>query len=206
MATIHKFEEAGLGKSPFQFVGMQTASDRQMVQREREGNGLMFTTNYATSCDFCGTGIQNAFYLKSADGKEFKVGCECIRKSGDSGLVQIVNAEERKKRQDKAEAKRQAKWEREKNLLIAFRNGECESLRNQPHPKGREGTAFDYVEWCVSNNYYGAAILLMIEKAVAERDRLIDDAVSDHVTKFEERSEASWQAHDEAMEAALDHA
>lgn len=37
----------------------------------------------------------------------------------------------------------------------------------------------------------------------AALDRLIDDAVSQHVTEFEEAADAAWIAHDEAVEAAI---
>ena len=164
---IHKFEAAGLGIAPFRFIGVETAGDRAAVQRERESAGMVFTTNYATSCDYCGQGIQNAFRVRSADGREFKVGCECIRKTGDAGLMRAVSDEESAKRRQKSAKRREAKVERERRLLAAFRAGECASLRSQPHPKGREGSAHDYVAWCVDNRCYGENILRLIEQSIA---------------------------------------
>ena len=84
---IHLFELAGLGIAPFRVIGIQTASDRRWVQKERENNGQTFTTNYCTTCDYCGTAIQNAFQVLSADQKQFKVGCDCLAKVGEKGLV-----------------------------------------------------------------------------------------------------------------------
>ena len=164
---IHKFEAAGLGRAPFRFTGIETAADRAAVQRERENGGLMFTTNHSTSCDYCGQGIQNAYGVQSADGKRFKVGCDCIRKTGDAGLVRFVTEEEGRKRRVASTAKRAAKVKHEAELIAAFRAGRCDSLKGHLHPKGREGTAFDYVEWCVNNKCYGQTILKMIEDAAA---------------------------------------
>lgn len=165
-ATVHKFEAAGLGKAPFRFVGLETAADRGAVQNERKGDGLIYTTNNATSCDYCGQGIMNAFVVASADGRRFKVGCDCIRKVGDKGLMKIVSDAEAAKRRAKAADRRKAKWQREADLLAKFNRGECEALRGLPHPKGREGaTAYDYVNWCVTNRCVGALVLDLIKGA-----------------------------------------
>jgi len=164
---IHKFEAAGLGLATFRFVGLQTAADRAAVQSERAGAGQTYTTNNATSCDYCGQGILNAYCVESADGKRFKVGCDCIRKTGDTGLIRVVTEEESSKRRAATKSRREAKCQRECDLIAAFRAGKCESLRSLPHPKGRENcTAFDYVEWCVSNRCYGEAVLNMIASAI----------------------------------------
>lgn len=160
---VHAFEEAGLGKAPFRFVGLESSRDRAAVQRERESNGLTFTTNYCTSCDYCAQAIQNAYYVESSDGKRFKVGCNCIAKTGDSGLVDTVK---RAKREADRVAKLEANRIRTNSLLEAFRAGRCEALRAQPHPAGREGTAWDYVNWCITNNRYGSGILKLIEKSM----------------------------------------
>jgi hypothetical protein len=67
---LHVFEVAGLGKAPFEYVG--------------SGIGR-------TSCDYCGTAIVNQFFVASADGKQFVVGCECIKKTDDANLVRPVS-------------------------------------------------------------------------------------------------------------------
>lgn len=164
--AIHKFEAAGLGKAPFRFVGMETARDREMEQMHRAANGMVFTTNYATGCDYCGQGIYDAFMVESSDGKRFKVGCECINKTGDAGLKRFVMDEKNAKRRKAAAAKRVTKIEREKDLLSAFQAGRCESLRGLPHPKGRDGSAWDYVNWCIQNKFIGATVLKMIEDSI----------------------------------------
>lgn len=168
MEAIHIFESAGLGRAPFRFVGVQTNDDRAVQQRAREANGQTFTTNYCTSCDFCSQAICNAFLVESADGKRFKVGCDCIKKTGDKGLLRVVKDEESRKRRAATAKRNKSKWERERELIATWRSGQCEALRSLPHPKGRDGaTAWDYVDYCVSCGMYGATVLDLIESAVA---------------------------------------
>lgn len=162
---IHCFEEAGLGKAPFRFVGIESAGDRAAVNAERAADGLCYTTNNATSCDYCGMGILNAYCVASADGKRFKVGCDCIRKTGDKGLIRYVEEEESNKRREKSRAKRVSKYEHENAMIDKFRAGGAESLRLLPHPKGRDGSAWDYVAWCVENHFVGAMVIKLIEGA-----------------------------------------
>lgn len=164
--AIHPFEAAGLGKAPFRFVGLQTDDDRAAVQTERAGAGLTYTTNYCTSCDYCSQAIHNAFQVRSSDGKQFKVGCDCIRKVGDVRLISAVKAAESAKRRAVSATKRRTKVQHENALIDAFRAGRCDSLRLQPHPKGREGaTAWDYVDWCIENHYVGAAVIALLAAA-----------------------------------------
>lgn len=155
---IHKFEAAGLGKAPFRFIGQETIVYVACPGAPEQPGGY---------CDYCGQAIKNAFHIQASDGKRFKVGCECIRKTGDAGLIRVVKEEEAAKRRAKADARREKKWKRERDLIAAFRAGRCESLRSQPHPKGREGSAHDYVEWCLDNHCYGEAVLAIIEDSMA---------------------------------------
>lgn len=71
-ATVHQFEYAKLGKAPYQYLGIQRA---------------------CASCEFCNTPISYKFYLKGADGKVFFVGSDCIEKSGDAGLIRVIDAD-----------------------------------------------------------------------------------------------------------------
>lgn len=167
---IHLFEQAGLGKAPFRCVGLETSDDRAFINRERESNGLCYTTNNATTCDYCGQGIMNAYQVVSADGKRFKVGCDCMEKTGDAGLRQFVKDEERAKRQKKAAAKREAYNARERAAIEAFQNGLCESLKDRPHPKGRQdATAYDYAAWIVQNRaFMGETFVRLVESVTLQ--------------------------------------
>ena len=90
MAIIHIFEQAGLGKAPFQFVDYF----------EKKGG----------FCDYCSHPITRHYGVRGVDGATFYVGSECIFKHGDEGLIDTVKQKireiEREKRRIKAEAKR----------------------------------------------------------------------------------------------------
>lgn len=74
----HVFEAAGLGKAPFRCVGVVEVTYQACPGAPIQPGG---------SCDYCGTGISIHCKIKSADGKEFKVGSDCVRKTGDAGLL-----------------------------------------------------------------------------------------------------------------------
>ena len=71
----HAFEDCGLGKALFQFV---------RVIRHRTVEGV---------CAYCGQRLRNECVVQSADGKEFTVGSDCVRKPGDFGLHGTTEAE-----------------------------------------------------------------------------------------------------------------
>lgn len=83
---IHIFEMANLGTGPFDFVGE--------YDRGRDH----------TSCDYCGTRIRYEQIISDSTGKTFKVGNECVNKTGDTGLVSKMKlAEKARKARQKAE-------------------------------------------------------------------------------------------------------
>lgn len=95
---VHRFEAAGLGKAPFRFVGFQ-------VVKFQACPGAPIQPG--TSCDYCGTGIMNVFRCESSDGKTFKVGCDCIAKVGDAGLMRAVKRVQAKARAEVTAARRE---------------------------------------------------------------------------------------------------
>jgi hypothetical protein len=70
----HPFEKAGLGKAPFSCTGVT-----ENVWENGDG-----TTKAGGVCDYCGTGIRWEFWIKGsiAGAKQFKVGCDCVAKTG----------------------------------------------------------------------------------------------------------------------------
>jgi hypothetical protein len=101
--TLHPFEQAGLGKAPFRYLG----SDEK---RTKSGQP-------AGTCDYCYRGILTCCVIGSADGKSFVVGCDCVRKTFGPGNRVLTDMERNvarvnlEKRRAKAEAKRQAALE-----------------------------------------------------------------------------------------------
>lgn len=103
-SKIHRFELAKLGKAPFHFTG--TVTEKVFVACPGA------TPKAGSSCDYCGTSIRYEFWVRSSDAKEFKVGCDCIHKTGDRGLIQQISAAERKLRDVKNAAAKARKIER----------------------------------------------------------------------------------------------
>ncbi len=85
----HAFERVGLGKYPYTVAGFGKAE---------------------TCCAFCGRPITYAARILSSDGREFKVGCDCVMRSGDAGLDRRIKSspEYRAVQRDKRIAKDQA--------------------------------------------------------------------------------------------------
>lgn len=96
---IHCFEKAGLGVAPFRVVGFY-------VKKYQACQGAPIQPG--TCCDYCGTGIMNVYEIKSSDGRLFKVGCDCVAKTADKVLTDGVKVYQRKAREEKAAAKREA--------------------------------------------------------------------------------------------------
>ena len=156
--TIHRFELAGLGKGPFRFTGAMT---------EKVHCVPGCAPKAGSSCDYCGTGIRYEFWVVSADNKTFKVGCDCIHKTGDRGLIQQITKAERELRDMKNKAAKERKIaklllriEAAKELLKGVRG----TLNSQPHPNdyfAREGkTLLNYVEWCLVNAAEKACLII----------------------------------------------
>lgn len=150
VSAIHRFELAGLGKGPFTFTGTVT----EKVFCVPGG-----TPKAGSSCDYCGTGIRYEFWVESADKKTFKVGCDCIHKTGDRGLIQQISAAERKLRDAKNAVTKQRKIEKlnkrieeAKAMLPSVRG----TLSSKPHPStyfaDQGKTLLDYVNWCFDNH------------------------------------------------------
>lgn len=140
----HAFEIAGLGIAPFSFVG---ASENVITYPDG-------TQKAGGSCDYCGTGIRTECHVKSSDGKLFKVGCNCIEKVGDTGLLKAY-----KSSPEFRAKQRQIRIEKDKAVsteLAGLMNRNESTLKAMPHPYGfvnRETglpmTRFDYVSYSI---------------------------------------------------------
>lgn len=133
---IHKFEAAGLGKAPFRCVGMT---------EERWSPCPGVPAKPAGTCDYCGMGIANVFHILSADGKRFRVGCDCVEKVGDSGLKRIC-------RKHISEAKSKRDDARIEAAYAVLEDPDRQDVRDRlaALSTGR-GTVLDYVRWMKLN-------------------------------------------------------
>ena len=150
---VHPFEESGFGKAPFRFDG---------VTRNWFTAGPGDPGKPGGSCDYCGTGIAFEFWVKSADGRRFKVGCDCIAKlsrannvafSGDTLARDADIARrrmERERREHLAMAKRQAAAEQFASWYSVSRQSAACSL---PHPAIKGLTLAHYIKWMSDHGY-----------------------------------------------------
>lgn len=182
----HAFELAGLGRAPFRFM-------RVTINKVSYPDG---TSKPGGSCDYCGTAILNEFWIRSQDGKESKVGCDCIAKVGDAGLLKAYRSspEYRAAQARKRQEQSKASWEKAKELIEAHK----ERLANMPHPRGftnRETgamlTAHDYAQWMF--NHCGHAgrkgLLKWLERTLAQADtaelEYAERRIADHIDGYD---------------------
>lgn len=157
--TVHKFELAGLGKAPFRFIGVE-----EKVYIAYSGA----PAQPAGTCDYCGMGIKYVFRCESADKKVFGVGCDCIQKHGDRGLIKLISSAEKAirdarnaKAKERKIAKLAARVEKAKEKLPTIQG----KLASLPHPnqyfasQGR--TLLDYVNWCFENRAADKACVII---------------------------------------------
>ena len=111
--TVHPFEAAKLGVAPFRYVGMFSLPSASLAAQNVDAynNALASIPRDigAGSCCYCGMYITHNFIIKSSCGRRFVVGCECVTRTGDAGLVKEVKAERSKMAKEKREAKARIK-------------------------------------------------------------------------------------------------
>ncbi|WP_286241143.1 hypothetical protein [Neptuniibacter halophilus] len=104
---MHTFELSGLGKAPFHLITpKQSALDK----------GEIFW------CEHCGTTIKHRNFIKSADGKVSIVGIDCLKKTGDQGLIDGQRRLVREARHAEQEVQR-AKDQMDREAIERERNG-----------------------------------------------------------------------------------
>ena len=108
---IHRFEAAGLGKAPFRCVGVE-----HRVGPIKIGEFWVGSPGQPMgSCNFCGQSIADCFVIRSADAREFIVGCDCVEKTGDIGLKRTLDGEKKKLDREKRRARAEAVTIRQAN-------------------------------------------------------------------------------------------
>lgn len=88
-ASVHVFENAGLGKAPFRLIDVVERRGPYPVGEPHNGvQGYVGAPGQPVGCcSFCKTGIAQCCVIRSADGKVFDVGNECVKRTGDLGLI-----------------------------------------------------------------------------------------------------------------------
>lgn len=157
----HKFEIAGLGKAPFKVLGFS-------VEKYQAGPGAPIQPG--GSCDFCGTAIMNTFWIQGSgqDDRRFKVGCDCVAKTGDDGLKKVTDATIRKHQRKLRHAREAARIDAARYALET--ETVCNALAAQPHPlawrAAKGDTLLDWANWMMENS--GNAGCLKVARTVTK--------------------------------------
>jgi hypothetical protein len=155
VTKAHPWEVAGLGKSPFKYIGevaqALTTDGRRVVSNT---GGVEISTKPGGTCEYCGAYILNMFRVRSADGREFVVGSDCIGKlngSADKKLVAAVKAAVAAKNKARTKDRNAAKLATLATLLAD--EATRAKLATLPHPSPRPNgrTLLDYAEWMARN-------------------------------------------------------
>jgi len=149
---LHVFEKAGLGKAPFRLVGM-TVEVGPYKWFDPKYPGVMMECGAPGqpmgTCRYCGQGIKDCYWIKSADEKRFMVGCICVNKTGDTGLTSPVND---KARALKLERRHEAEEKRIAAGRVLFDKPEVRKVLDaMTSPTPYNKTALGWVEWMLAN-------------------------------------------------------
>ena len=164
---IHPWQRAGLGIAPFRYVGYELS-----VYQAVPGDPNC-PLQPGTSCDYCGQGIMHVCRIEDADGKRFKVGCDCVKKAfADTNKRLVKTVESAVKAAKKAQ-----QIEREEVRIEAAKatleSDEAlrEELASEPHPSAwraiKGDTRLDYFTWIFENG--GHSGKLQITRAINKR-------------------------------------
>ncbi len=147
-----------MGKAPFKFVG-QTVSKFQAAQGEPIKAG--------SCCDVCPAAIMNVYWIRSADGHTFKVGCECVYQTGDLKLGRSVKQAAAKANTKKRHAKEAEKLAELDALMADVKV--LAALAAAPHPKSwADSSLLGWCEWMLAHaGTTGKLKVLKAMKAVA---------------------------------------
>jgi len=118
---IHPFQKAGLGIAPFRVLAYECR--RGPIKRVE--NGVLVTYGSpgqpVTACEYCSTPIVHVYIIESSDGREFVVGCECVRKTGDAHLLKQSKqhlGEFRAKQREAQRVERKQVWENQRRVEV----------------------------------------------------------------------------------------
>lgn len=79
----HPFERSGFGTAPYRCIGYHVSKFQACPEAPVQPG---------SSCDVCGTGIMHVYRIRSSEGVEFKVGCDCVQKTGDTALTRSLRS------------------------------------------------------------------------------------------------------------------
>lgn len=154
---VHPWERAGLGVAPFRVVGVFVDIGPHVTEIDGIRTEIGSPGQPMGTCAYCSQGIAECWQIRSADGKKFIVGCDCVRRAYDDAEAPIAIETEAQRQiaQLKAERNekiREAKWAKSQALRAKIAD-ELEKnpafATDHPHPyesqRAKGKTLRDYV-------------------------------------------------------------
>ncbi len=107
--TVHPWEKAGLGKAPYRYLGCAyDVGPHRFIGKD----GLEWTVGYEGQpmgcCAYCLQGIAECHKIRSADGKEFTVGCDCVARIHADGEPLLTEVERASRKLRNAKSRKRA--------------------------------------------------------------------------------------------------
>jgi hypothetical protein len=180
--ALHAFEKAGLGKAPFRCSGMFSIPSASMAESNVSAynNAMAMIPRGlgAGSCAYCGTSIMHNFIITSSDDRRFVVGCDCVARTGDAGLLKLVRAERLKVvREKRAESRKVSRdnmaaiWAAQRTEKAAAFAVEHAALVKRAEPFMKDGGfVADVIAKALEGRYTDRAIEA-VERVVADLER-----------------------------------
>lgn len=149
---VHPFERAGLGKAPFRFIGVEVRrGPMPILDANGRPTGAMAGSpgQPMGTCSYCGQGIAECCFIKSADGNVFMVGNVCVGKTRDKRLSTETERAVRKMRKESKTAALKVRVEATWKALDESPELREKIAASGPHPNPffaeRGATMLDYV-------------------------------------------------------------
>lgn len=112
MVLMHKWESLGF-KPPFKCVGLFSIPSPSLAEANpsayQHALSEMPKGYGCGSCSVCGTPLVHNFLIVDGAGAKFSVGCDCVKKIGNTALITSIEKERLKHNREKARAKREEK-------------------------------------------------------------------------------------------------
>lgn len=151
--AVHPFEEAGFGRAPYRFDGVTRNWFVACPGDPGKPGG---------SCDFCGQGIAYEYWVRSADGRRFKVGCDCIEKlarkdnvafAGDTLARDADIARRRLDRERKAQRDQEKRVAAKQGFEVWYTRSRQAAACTLRHPAIQGLTLAHYIAWMLAHGY-----------------------------------------------------
>ena len=141
---MHKFEISLLGIAPFKVVGYE-----EKTFQAAPGEPL----RAGSTCDYCATAIRDVFCIESADGKRFKVGSSCVKKTGDAGLIRKVNQQVTKIKRDRKRTRDDTRINAGRKLLAEPTIRAKLNTQEHPHAWARDAgkSKLEWADWTMEH-------------------------------------------------------